>query len=270
MRLAGLSLLSFSGMFLPKNRWRIFTYHSLDDSGSCVSIHPDVFRRQMAYLKLNGIKGVSLDHYIRVYKASPQKIADFAAITFDDGFDNFYSAGLDILLEYGFAATVFIPSAYVGKICTWEKKRGVPRQKLMAWSDIYQCMKNDIEIGSHTKNHLRLSLTDRKRAREEIEVSKKEIENHLGIEVSSFCYPYGKYDAAVTELVEKAGYRQAVTCNFSFKRNRIDLYELPRLGMNRVDPDDHKSQYLYFKAGVYGMLPFYNRFKMSIKSFVNR
>lgn len=262
--------MSFTGMFLPGNRWKIFTYHSLDDSGSSVSIHPDVFRQQMAYLKLNGIKGVSLDHYIKIYKDSPQKTADFAAITFDDGFDNFYRAGLDILLEYGFSATVFIPSAYVGKMCAWEKKKGVPLQKLMAWSDIYHCMKNGIEIGSHTRNHLRFSMTDRETARQEIAISKKEIENRLGNAVSSFCYPYGNYDPAVTELVEKAGYRQAVTCNFSFETNRFNLYELPRLGMNRVDPADHKSQVLYFKAGVHGMLPFYNRCKMSVKSFVKR
>src|SRR3954470_8233749 len=85
----------------------VLTYHSLDESGSVISIRPDVFRRQMQTLAANGVKVVPLEDLF----AHPGAVA----ITFDDGFANLADHALPVLEHLGLPATIFVVSGYCGK-----------------------------------------------------------------------------------------------------------------------------------------------------------
>ncbi len=68
-----------------------------------------------------------------------------------------------------------------------------------------------MEIGSHTVSHPQLTKLDDQAARAELVDSKKELEDILGAPVTAFCYPYGKFNRRLSELVQESGYQLART-----------------------------------------------------------
>lgn len=261
LRRFSLKLFAQTGRFISSKKEMILTYHSIDPTGSNISIHPEVFHWQMAFLKNSGRKGVSLRDYLTVQANSSARTTEFVVLTFDDGFENFYDVVLPILLQYGFTATVFIVTGNLGEKCRWQKKAGIPDIKLMHWSQVLECHEKGIEIGSHTVDHPNLTHLDPHLVKTQVVKSKEHIEGVLNNEVSSFCYPYGNYDENTIDQIKNAGYQAAVTRRFEYINLKADMYELPRLGMNRISPEDQESQKLYFKAANAGILTYYDRTK---------
>ncbi len=131
----------------------ILTYHSLDTSGSILSISPDLFQTQMAWLARSGMPVVSLAEV----QATPHAVA----LTFDDGFRNFFEHALPVLERYRFPATVFVVSGFCGGRNDWPtqpRNAGIPILELMDWSEVQQAAQAGISIGCHTVNHPRLPL----------------------------------------------------------------------------------------------------------------
>ena len=60
------------------------TYHSLDDSGSAISIPPAVFDQHLAWLTSGRVRVLTLDRIAE----EPDSAGDAVAVTFDDGFLN--------------------------------------------------------------------------------------------------------------------------------------------------------------------------------------
>lgn len=67
------------------------------------------------------------------------------------------------------------------------------------------------EIGAHTRLHLRLPTLSLAAARQEIVSGKAELEDAIGGEVRSFCYPGGSYRPEHVTLVRAAGFTVART-----------------------------------------------------------
>jgi len=88
-----------------------------------------------------------------------------------------------------------------------------PERKVMSKSQIRKLSKK-FEIGAHTVNHVDLTKVSLKKAREEIVNSKKELEEIIGKKVEWFCYPKGKYNKKIINLVEEAGFRYARTASW--------------------------------------------------------
>lgn len=65
------------------------------------------------------------------------------------------------------------------------------------------------ELGAHTLSHPILTEIPLEQAKQEIEGSKKWLEDVLGKEVTAFCYPRGKHNAALQALVKAAGFKMA-------------------------------------------------------------
>ena len=83
----------------------ILTYHSVDESGSPISIAPAAFRRHVAWLAAHGPRVVSVDELLRL-----PPTAAAVALTFDDAFVNFADLAWPLLREHRLPATVFVPS----------------------------------------------------------------------------------------------------------------------------------------------------------------
>jgi peptidoglycan/xylan/chitin deacetylase (PgdA/CDA1 family) len=124
----------------------ILTYHSLDTSGSVISVAPDLFRRQIECLLERNTLIVPLQQVFE----TPGSVA----LTFDDGFENFFRYAVPVLEKYNLAATVFVVSGYCGRLNNWpgQPKSGIPVLPLMTWDHLRQLPEN-IEIGAHTVNH---------------------------------------------------------------------------------------------------------------------
>lgn len=67
------------------------------------------------------------------------------------------------------------------------------------------------EIGGHTLTHQRLPLLSDAEAREEMSAGKAELEEIVGTEVTSFCYPRGEYTPTHVGLAGEVGFTLART-----------------------------------------------------------
>ncbi len=202
----------------------ILTYHSLDDSGSVISIHPDLFREQIeCFLKLQ-IPIVPLKDAMR----APGSVA----LTFDDGYDNFLEFGYPVLAKYALPATLFLVSGYCGRqagwLCCQSSVKRPPR--IMGLSELRTLAGSGTEIGAHTVHHLDLTALSEEHAEREIRESRFRLEDSLGRAVEAFAYPYGTCTPAVQRLV-KQYFRLACGTSLGYLSGRCDRFNLPRLDM---------------------------------------
>jgi len=104
-----------------------------------------------------------------------------------------------------------------------------------------------VEVGSHSVTHSTLaSLTDGE-SWQELTVSRAQIEEGLGREVKSFCFPNGKhsdYRSDHLRQAREAGYTAALVARYGLVDNKTNPYELPRIGVSGKSDDLSFSKYL--------------------------
>ena len=84
------------------------------------------------------------------------------------------------------------------------------------------------EIGAHTQHHPTLSYLNIEKQRQEIEESKKFLEETLGRSVQSFSYPHGVYTPDTVKLVREIGFKASCTCVVKQVVRTDDPLLLPR------------------------------------------
>ncbi|TFY96645.1 polysaccharide deacetylase family protein [Ramlibacter humi] len=188
------------------------------------------FALQLRALKLLGWRGLSIRD-LEPYLAGRQSGKVFG-ITLDDGYLNTYERALPTLLELGFTATTFVVSAQIGGTNAWDHDQGAVPAPLMGVDHLRGWIAAGMEVGAHTRHHVHLCRCDAATARSEIEGSKRELEDSLGVPVRSFCYPYGEHRAEHAEMARRAGYVNATTTVSSRAHpGRDDPMRLPRISI---------------------------------------
>jgi peptidoglycan/xylan/chitin deacetylase (PgdA/CDA1 family) len=159
-----------------------------------------------------------------------------AAITFDDGFRNFYTQAFPLLSNYGFPATLFVPSGLVGK-----ESSSLGPEPFMTWQEIREVSRHGIEIGSHSVSHADLYRAGSRMMEDEVRLSKAAIEDQIGRAVCAFAYPYAfpehdkEFSRRFAGLLEQSGYDHGVSTVIGRARRRHSRFVLPRLPVNSHD-----------------------------------
>jgi peptidoglycan/xylan/chitin deacetylase (PgdA/CDA1 family) len=188
--------------------------HADDPLGFRLSVRPDRFAEQMAWLKANGYTTLTMRELARCLRAEANCPRRPVALTFDDGYADAATEALPILRRYGFTATFYIVTGLVDQPGYLTRKQ------------VRELHTAGMEIGSHTLSHAGLTGLSIKEARREIYWSKLILEEWLGAEVVSFSYPAGAYNEELAAIVQEVGYSNAVI-TLAADRPRA-LYELPR------------------------------------------
>ena len=184
-------------------RFPVVTYHSLDDSGSVISISPAQFRWQMEFLRGNGWRTLSLDELLAGHTRGEWPARTFA-LTFDDGYANFAEHALPVLTVCSFSAIVFVIGEFVGRKNDWRcQSSSVPRCALMDWNSLRVIVDAGMEIGGHSLSHPRLTGVTKEESEREITGCKQVIEDRIGGVVRAFAYPYGETTHALEAIVSK-------------------------------------------------------------------
>jgi len=102
----------------------------------------------------------------------------------------------------------------------------------------------NFDIGGHTYNHKNLTHLSKKEAYQEIINGKIELEHIIEDKVFSFCYPYGKYNASIKNLVKKAGFSSARTVHQLCYRVPNDLFEIGTTIHVGATTTNHVIEYL--------------------------
>jgi len=212
----------------------VVMYHRVAKDGPAelapYRIAPEAFERQLAWLQRHGFHSMSLDDYfelwfIRNTRNIPGKPI---VLTFDDAYADFYHNAWPLLRRYGFGATVFVPTDYVGGRADWDNAYGAPAQ-IMSWDQIVELNGRGIHFGSHSCCHKRLTELSKPDVLEDAINSRKILNDRLGSEVSGYCYPYAFADTDSRRMIEQAGYRFAVCGLGGNPPDRDDPFYIPRI-----------------------------------------
>lgn len=210
----------------------ILMYHAVLDARTPLATPIRVFESQMAWLHKRGYQAITFGSLVRGLEQHRQFPAHTVCLTFDDGFQSIYDHAFPILRDYGFAATVFLVSAFCGKVNRWPgQPASIPTMPLMDWDQIRALDRQGIEIGSHSMTHPRLDQLPPPTLEEEIAGSKELIESRLGHPIDVFAYPYGFHNQTVRALVKKH-YRGACTTKLGLVSPTDSLEALKRVDIN--------------------------------------
>jgi len=225
----------------------LLTYHHVGPrpAGARIKglyVSPKLFQEQLAELQQAGF---SAPDYNRVLEQAPAETdlphtsgegsngrharGRQVFLTFDDGFVDTFENALPVLRQTGFRAIQFLVAGLLGKISEWQVPCGDVAGQLMDCGQIKDWLAAGNEIGSHTSSHPRLTRLAPAQAREEIEASKKMLEDTFGRPIQHFCYPYGDFNECVMDLVKKAGYESACTTEFGVNNRVLNPFALKRI-----------------------------------------
>ena len=218
----------------------ILTFHAVDDTPSVIAFPPALFRSALEELQKAGFRTLGLlDAAERVAKREGFP-ARSVVLTFDDGYRSVYETVLPALHEHGMTATVFV-SAGTGR---GDRFPSLCHREMLSWPEVRELHAAGLEIGAHTLAHPDLTRLPADRVRQEILESKARLEEAIGAPVSSFAYPFGRFDDRSVSLVREH-FRCACSDFLSVATHRSDPYLLPR-----VDAYYLRSPFLFAAVGA--------------------
>lgn len=171
-----------------------------DRLGFNLSVTPANFSAQMDWLASHGYHTVTFDDLRAYFQGRTELPARPVVLTFDDGYQDFFTTAFPILQAHGFKAVSYIVPGFLD----WSA--------YLTQAEVIQLDASGlVEIGSHTVHHVNLARSSPAAQTYELQASESALAHLLGHSVLDFCYPSGRFNAAVIAAVGKAGYVTATT-----------------------------------------------------------
>lgn len=243
-------------------------------------IAPEDAERNFSYLKRHYCP-ISLKDYVNAVHNQTKLPKKAVVITFDDGHLS-NSRLLHIIKDLDIPVTVFLCSSIVGthrhfwfrhieavkygveslkQLSNYERlqkmmimgfaqdKEYNDRQALSG--EEIEAMKREVDFQSHTCFHPILPQCDDATARDEIIISKHQLEAFFKLDVFALSYPNGDYSDREIRLAKEAGYQCGITVDSGYNDLHSDLFRLKRFSVN-----DAKSitELMVKASGIYALI----------------
>src|SRR5262245_61250710 len=224
-------------------------YHRVADIPTDVpeptwNVTPAKLRQQLEGLRNRGFEPVALSALVRAQARGETLGPRCFIVTFDDGYENFFTAARPILHEVEVPATVFLATSYLGRdepfpFDDWTAAGSmvVPPH---AWRPmtLRQCeeLVGDplIEIGAHTHTH-----QDFRECPTELEQDLCEclrfLAGQLSLKAPAFAFPFGLATAGLTEIVRRIGVSCALTTKEELVKPRSNPFSWGRFMAGATD-----------------------------------
>jgi peptidoglycan/xylan/chitin deacetylase (PgdA/CDA1 family) len=226
----------------PGSRVPILMYHSVSENlfGKShpyyqINTSPPIFARQMKWLKQAGYRTMDLTEMWTAMKAG-HDLRKTVVITFDDGYQDFYTDAADVMRQCGFTATIFLATARIQD--TSVRIEGVD---YLTWREVRELHAAGIRFGSHTVTHPDLRSLGPEQIEYELGYSKEVIEQNLGAPVESFAYPFAfpeednTFTRFLVDILENHGFENGVSTIIGRASLADNNFYLPRLPVNTWD-----------------------------------
>lgn len=208
----------------------VLMHHHVSPAPGLVTVSPDRFRAQIAWLARAGYRSLGTEDYAR-YLAGRPVPEKSVLITFDDGWlDNWLHAH-PVLAEFGFRAVLFLVTGLVG---TGQPRRTAPcldhrsgkaaiasgrtDDAMLRWSEVEAMARaGTFEFHSHTHRHVRwdkMALAAEARDAElanDLDQSRRCLVEKLGSASGHLCWPQGYFDPGYVRVAENAGFTHLYT-----------------------------------------------------------
>ena len=161
-----------------------------------------------------------IDHLVNGKELPPKTIG----ITIDDAFKSIYKKAWPRLKAAGLPFTVFVSTGPID----------ANSKNYMNWNEIKNLRDSGVLIGHHTVRHMHLVNQDDETIDGEIENASNSFKKNLGYVPNIFSYPYGEYSLKIKNLIKEKKFKAAFGQHSGVLFDGIDIFELPRFGMNET------------------------------------
>jgi peptidoglycan/xylan/chitin deacetylase (PgdA/CDA1 family) len=186
------------------------------------------FKAQMKHIHDRGFHVISTQQLWRHLTTGEPVPKRSLVLTFDDANEGQFLYALPVLKQYGYPATFFIHTGYVGVTTskshmTWEQLKAAEETGLI-----------DVEARtvSHPCNMPDLSTED---LRKELLGAIDAVKAHLGHDSQFFSYPCGHFNDRSEDAVKDAGYRLAFDEERGFTNQSPSIFAVNRFTPRRLD-----------------------------------
>ncbi|TCP12447.1 biofilm PGA synthesis lipoprotein PgaB [Crenobacter luteus] len=244
-------------------RLHILNYHEIANPADAripaYAVSPTNFVRQLDWLKNNGYRFVGIDELL-ADRAGGKPLPDKAVlITFDDGYENFYTQAYPVLKMFGAPAVVSLVGSWLepsgGQVRYGDEM--APRSAFLSWAQIRQMQAEGlVEFASHSYalhegvsanpqgNSQPAATTRRYRAgryetpREQLRRVEADLARNnallrkmTGRSPRVMVWPYGSYSRDVAEAADRQGMPVGLTLDDGPNDRTTPLWKLRRLLM---------------------------------------
>ena len=191
----------------------------------------NIYDQLLIYINKNNIPTYTASEIIAYQTQETQKRNSVTPISlhFDDAFEDFYSLAFPLMQKYKLSCTLYPVTAFIGKKATWNVYKAAQHCSLEQLKEMH---KAGIEIGSHTRTHADLSLLPDNLVRQELEESKKYLEDALGINITALSFPFGSWNHRCWAIAQECGYESATIYR---KHSRASSSMIPVKGVYAFD-----------------------------------
>ncbi|WP_047300809.1 poly-beta-1,6-N-acetyl-D-glucosamine N-deacetylase PgaB [Pseudomonas fluorescens] len=229
----------------PKNHVLGIAYHDIEDRDPdqrVVAVRTERMIEQLAWLRENGYRPVTVDQILAARQGGPELPAKAILLTFDDGYSSFYTRVLPVLRSYRWPAVL----APVGVWIDTPANQPVdfagelrPRSQFLTWAQVREISRSGlVEIAAHTdhshlgilanpQGNLQPAAATRRydaaagryeseadfqaRMRQDVTNISDKILAVAGYRPRIWVWPYGTADGSTLQVVDSQGFKMALT-----------------------------------------------------------
>jgi len=247
-------------------------YHHVNTRAGLVTISPDNFSAQMAWLAHHEYHTASCVDLERFLDGEPLP-ARSVMLTFDDGYLDNYVFAFPILRKYRLRAVVFAVTDWLGdgavrplagevgqpellnhRECIERIGAGHPDPVVMRWSEAERTRADGaFEFQSHTASHTRWDkkgtnpFTKASSLADDLARSRKALQERLAIQGTHLCWPQGYFDADYLTVAGEQGFRYLYTTQPGTVTAQTEANRLPR-----IVAKDKGAAWLSSRLSLYG------------------
>ena len=191
------------------NRIATLLFHSVSTKPLTEQSHitTSTFKQLLSYIRKQNYHTLTAYEMALLPEETSNTSVTYISLTFDDGFENFFTNAIPLLEQFNIKASVFIVAGSIDSYSSWDIYKP---QKQLSKEQILSISNAGHEIGSHTLSHPDLVLLSDKEITRELSESKNILEDITGVPVKSLSFPFGSWSMRVWDIAKECGYEAAV------------------------------------------------------------
>jgi peptidoglycan/xylan/chitin deacetylase (PgdA/CDA1 family) len=217
-----LTFAEMNTLYGPCVRLPVLMYHHVQtetaakaDKQTGLTTYTDFFQKQMQYLKDKGYNVTGMNNLVEFFDNGTTIPPKSVLLTFDDGYEDFYTDAYPILQSLSYKATMFVPTGLVNN------------PDYLTWDQI-SSMNGSILFANHTWSHKNVGVSN-SAMEYEISTADTQLSDHSLNFPKVFAYPYGLDTPQSEKYLASLGYKAAFIEGSGSILCKKQRFTLPRI-----------------------------------------
>jgi len=214
-------------VFVPPEKIPVLVYHHIRVTKPYpkstwsykMSVSPDVFRKQMEWIRDKGYTTVTLDEFVAIRSGQMESPVKPIVLTFDDNQRTQYEIAYPILREMNMKGVFYLIT------------NRLKNTAFIVEDEVRQMAEAGMDIQSHSVSHPILTNLSTARLTVELSESRKALEALLGRPVRHIAYPLTAHNQRIRDAAKSAGYTTGTIMDPRQALRTDDPYKIPRIMM---------------------------------------